>query len=110
MLFFPASKLMWVMSVRRMEKKLGRKLEEDEVKGQLRKAQEDIQDFVIVRANGTPIFHLANVVDDIEMGITHVIRGDDHIENTYRHVALYEALGADVPRFAHLTMIVNAQG
>ena len=82
----------------------------DEIKGDLSKKAEDMKDFVIVRSNGTPVFHLANVVDDIHMNITHVIRGDDHIENTYRHVALYEALGASVPKFAHLPMIVNAQG
>jgi len=82
----------------------------DEIKGDLVKRAEDMKDFVIVRSNGSPVFHLANVVDDIHMGITHVIRGDDHVENTYRHVALYRALGADVPRFAHLPMIVNAQG
>jgi len=82
----------------------------DEIKGELRKSAEDLKDFVIVRSNGTPVFHLANVVDDIEMRITHVMRGDDHIENTYRHVALYRALDAEVPRFAHLSMIVNAQG
>ncbi|MDA0321525.1 MAG: glutamate--tRNA ligase [Verrucomicrobia bacterium] len=82
----------------------------DELKGELSKKAEDLQDLVIVRSNGTPVFHLANVVDDIHMGITHVIRGDDHIENTYRHVALYEALQGQVPRFAHLPMIVNAQG
>jgi glutamyl-tRNA synthetase len=83
---------------------------EDEIKGTLRKAADDMKDLVIVRSNGTPVFHLANVVDDIFMGVTHVIRGDDHVENTYRHIALYEALGAEVPRFAHLPMIVNAQG
>jgi glutamyl-tRNA synthetase len=82
----------------------------DEIKGDLAKKAEDMKDLVIVRSNGTPVFHLANVIDDIHMGITHVIRGDDHIENTYRHVALYRALGAEVPRFAHLPMIVNAQG
>jgi glutamyl-tRNA synthetase len=82
----------------------------DEIKGPLRKEAADMRDFVIVRSDGSPVFHLANVVDDIHMGITHVIRGDDHIENTYRHVALYAALGAPVPRFAHLPMIVNAQG
>ncbi|MCF7838591.1 MAG: glutamate--tRNA ligase [Candidatus Marinimicrobia bacterium] len=82
----------------------------DEIKGPLRKAAADMQDFVLVRSDGTPVFHLANVVDDVAMGITHVIRGDDHIENTYRHVALYQALGAPLPRFAHLPMIVNAQG
>ncbi len=83
---------------------------EDEIKGTLTKKAADTQDFVIVRSNGTPVFHLANVLDDIEQGVTHVIRGDDHIENTYRHIALYKALGAPVPKFAHLPMIINAQG
>ena len=83
---------------------------QDLIKGRPTKAAENMEDFVIVRSNGTPVFHLANVLDDIEQGITHVIRGDDHIENTYRHIALYEALGAPVPTFAHLPMIVNAQG
>jgi len=82
----------------------------DLVKGDLQKDAAHMADFVIVRSNGTPVFHLANVVDDIEMGITHVIRGDDHIENTYRHIALYQALQAPTPHFAHLPMIVNAQG
>ncbi len=82
----------------------------DEIKGELCKEAVNIKDFVIVRSNGKPIFHLANVIDDIEMGITHIIRGDDHIENTYRHVALFRALGAPVPRYAHLPMIVNERG
>ncbi len=82
----------------------------DEIKGTLSKKAADLPDFVIVRSDGTPVFHLANVVDDISMNITHVIRGDDHIENTYRHVALFQALGAPVPRYAHLPMITNAQG
>ena len=82
----------------------------DAVRGPLRKRAEHMDDLVIVRSDGTPVFHLANVVDDIAMGVTHVIRGDDHIENTYRHVALYQALGAAVPTFAHLPMIVNHQG
>ena len=82
----------------------------DEIRGTLIKKAGDVQDLVIVRSNGTPVFHLANVLDDIEMGVTHVIRGDDHLDNTYRHVALFQALGAPVPRYAHLPMIVNAQG
>ncbi len=82
----------------------------DAVKGPLSKKAEDLKDFVILRSNGTPIFHLANVVDDVTMGITHVIRGDDHVENTFRHIALFRALGAPVPTYAHLPMIVNAQG
>lgn len=83
---------------------------QDEIKGDLRKEAKDLKDFVIVRSDGSPVFHLANVVDDIHMRITHVIRGDDHVENTFRHIALYRALGAPLPRFAHLPMIVNAQG
>ncbi len=82
----------------------------DELKGELRKKKEDTSDFVIVRSNGTPVFHLANVVDDIAMNISHVLRGDDHIENTYRHVALFRALGAEPPRYAHFPMIVNQAG
>jgi len=82
----------------------------DGIRGELRKAAADMSDFVILRADDTPVFHLSNVVDDIAMGITHVIRGDDHIENTFRHVALFRALGAPPPRYAHLPMIVNAQG
>jgi len=82
----------------------------DEIKGDLRKAAADMKDLVIVRSNGAPVFHLANVVDDIHMNVTHIIRGDDHVENTYRHVALFEALGAPVPKYAHLPMIVNQQG
>jgi len=65
---------------------------------------------VIVRSDGTPVFHLSNVVDDIDMGITHVIRGDDHVENTFKHIELFKALGAAVPQYAHLPMIVNNQG
>ena len=82
----------------------------DLVKGDLAKKAADMKDFVIVRSDGTPVFHLANVVDDLHMNITHIIRGDDHVENTYRHVAMFRALGATPPQYAHLPMIVNAQG
>lgn len=82
----------------------------DEIKGDLQKKAKDLKDFVIVRSDGSPVFHLANVVDDIFMNISHVIRGDDHVENTFRHIALYQALDATVPKFGHLPMIVNAQG
>ena len=80
------------------------------VRGTIKKRAEDVQDFVIVRSDGSPVFHLANVADDISMGITHVIRGDDHIENTIRHIELYKALGHEPPAFAHLPMIVNNVG
>ena len=82
----------------------------DLVKGTIRKMAEDTQDFVIVRSDGTPVFHLANVVDDVDMAITHVIRGDDHVENTFKHIELFKAIGAAVPLYAHLPMIVNNQG
>ncbi len=88
----------------------GRLSFDDLVKGTISKQAQDTQDFVIVRSNGTPVFHLANVVDDIDMRITDVIRGDDHVENTFKHIALFKAIGAPLPRFAHLPMIVNHQG
>ncbi len=82
----------------------------DIVKGALKKKAEDVQDFVIVRSDGSPVFHLANVCDDITQNITHVIRGDDHVENTFKHIELFKALGATPPQYAHLPMIVNNMG
>ncbi len=70
----------------------------------------DEPDMTIRRANGSYIFHFVSVVDDIEMGITHVIRGEDHLSNTPRHLDLYEAFGAEPPRFAHIPLILNSDG
>src|SRR5580765_5747970 len=64
-------------------------------------------DFVIVRSDGQPVFHFVNVVDDLEMGITHVIRGEDHLSNTAKHVALFRAFGVDPPKYAHIPLILN---
>lgn len=83
---------------------------EDAVLGQLEKPLDSLRDLVIVRSDGSPVFHLANVVDDISMGITHILRGNDHVENTYRHLFLYRALGEKPPVYGHLPMIVNAKG
>ena len=83
---------------------------DDIVKGRMAKKAEDIQDFAIVRSDGSPIFHIANVVDDIDQGVTHIIRGDDHVENTFKHICIFKALGAPIPKYAHLSMIVNQQG
>ncbi|MFA6929754.1 MAG: glutamate--tRNA ligase family protein, partial [Lentisphaeria bacterium] len=83
---------------------------EDKVKGLMSKPLDSMKDLVIVRSDGTPVFHLANVVDDITQGITHIIRGDDHVENTFRHLFLFGCLGAVPPIYAHLPMIVNAAG
>jgi glutamyl-tRNA synthetase len=70
----------------------------------------DIDDFVILRSDGTPIYNLAVVSDDIDMGITIVMRGDDHISNTPKQIQLYRALGAPLPTFAHLPMIHGLDG
>jgi glutamyl-tRNA synthetase len=67
-------------------------------------------DFVIVRADGQPVFHLTNVVDDLEMAITHVIRGEDHLSNTSKHIALFNAFGAEPPKYAHIPLILNPDG
>src|SRR5258705_9724268 len=67
-------------------------------------------DFVIVRSDGQPVFHFVNVVDDLEMGITHVIRGEDHLSNTAKHLALFQAFGVPAPHYAHIPLILNADG
>ncbi len=83
---------------------------DDIVKGHMAKKAEDVQDFAIVRSDGSPIFHIANVVDDIDQGVTHIIRGDDHVENTFKHICIFKALGAPIPKYGHLSMIVNQAG
>jgi glutamyl-tRNA synthetase len=81
---------------------------DDAVKGLIEFDSANIEDFVIVRSDGHPLYHLSVVVDDVDMGITLVIRGDDHISNTPKHVLLFEALDAPVPRFAHVPLILGA--
>ena len=78
---------------------------DDAVHGRIAFQGEDIKDFVILRSDRTPLYNLAVVVDDIDMGITHVLRGDDHISNTPKQIALYRALGAAPPVFGHVPMI-----
>ena len=81
-----------------------------EVVRELTDREQEQPDFVIVRSDGKPVFHLVNVVDDIEMGITHVIRGEDHLSNTAKHIALFRAFGVEPPVFAHIPLILNANG
>lgn len=83
---------------------------DDMVRGRVRFDPGTISDFIILRADGRPTFHFANVLDDVRMRITHVIRGDDHLPNTPRHVLLYRALGAEPPRFAHHSLIHGPDG
>jgi glutamyl-tRNA synthetase len=82
---------------------------EDKVYGRIEKAYQDIEDFVIIRSNGTPLYLLSNVVDDIRDRITHIIRGQDGLGNTPRQVLIYEALGAPVPVFAHMSLTLDPQ-
>ena len=81
---------------------------DDAVRGRVERAEE--LDFVIVRKDGNPVFHFVNVVDDIAMGITHVIRGEDHLSNTSKHVELFNAFGVTPPVFAHIPLILKESG
>ncbi len=81
---------------------------DDQIRGRVERVEDE--DFVIVRSDGNPVFHLVNVVDDIAMQITHVIRGEDHLSNTSKHVELFKALGAPVPKFAHIPLILKQNG
>ncbi len=81
-----------------------------EVRRELTDREQAEPDFVIVRSDGQPVFHLVNVVDDLEMSITHVIRGEDHLSNTAKHIALFRALGAEPPQYAHIPLILNIDG
>ena len=83
---------------------------DDAVHGETRFRNAEIDDFIIIRTDGTPVYNLAVVSDDIAMEITHVIRGDDHLSNTPRQLLLYQALGATPPMFAHVPMILGPDG
>jgi len=83
---------------------------DDAVHGRISFRGEDIKDFVVMRSDRTPLYNLAVVVDDLDMGITHVLRGDDHISNTPKQIALYRAMGAPLPVFAHVPMINGPDG
>ena len=79
---------------------------DDKIRGQVER-QED-EDFVIFRSDGNPVFHFVNVVDDIEMKVSHIIRGEDHLSNTSKHVRLYEGFGVTAPIFAHIPLILKS--
>jgi glutamyl-tRNA synthetase len=88
----------------------GKTILTDAVHGAIEFDNANIEDFIILRTDGTPIYNLAVVSDDIDMRITHVLRGDDHISNTPKQILLYEALGQPVPTFAHVPMILGPDG
>lgn len=80
----------------------------DLIRGEISTQTDDVGNFVIAKDLDTPLFHFTVVVDDFEMGVTHIIRGEDHIPNTPRHILLQEALGFNVPNYAHLSLILGA--
>jgi len=83
---------------------------DDRVKGQVTVKNSEIDDLVIARSDGTPTYNLTVVVDDWDMGITHVIRGDDHLNNTPRQINILKALGAPIPSYAHIPMVLGTDG
>jgi glutamyl-tRNA synthetase len=83
---------------------------DDKVKGRIEISNEELDDLVIARPDGTPTYNFCVVVDDIDMAITHVIRGDDHVNNTPRQINIFEALGKAPPVYAHLPTVLNEQG
>lgn len=82
----------------------------DLVQGEVRVSHDQLDDMILVRADGTPTYMLSVVVDDHDMGVNHVIRGDDHLTNTFRQIMLHEALGWDVPTYAHIPLIHGPDG
>jgi len=88
----------------------GTTIVQDKVQGDVRIPNKDIDDFVILRSDGTPTYMLAVVVDDHDMGVTHIIRGDDHLTNAARQTAIFNAMNWDVPVFAHIPLIHGADG
>jgi glutamyl-tRNA synthetase len=83
---------------------------EDKVKGRIEISNDELDDLVIARPDGTPTYNFCVVVDDMDMAITHVIRGDDHVNNTPRQINIFRALGKDIPVYAHLPTVLNEHG
>lgn len=83
---------------------------EDEVYGSQSKSTADIEDFALLRSNGMPTYHLASCADDIDLKITHVIRGQDHLTNTFKHILLFDAATGSTPKFAHLPLLIAPDG
>jgi len=82
----------------------------DVVYGEQVKSADDIEDFALLRSDGMPTYHLASCADDIDLRNSHIIRGQDHLSNTYKHVLIFEGAGAELPRFAHLPLLVAPDG
>ena len=82
----------------------------DSVYGDQAKETADIEDFALLRSDGSPMYHLASCADDADLRISHIIRGQDHLSNTFKHILIFESLGAEPPKFAHLPLLVAPDG
>ncbi len=82
----------------------------DEVYGAQQKPADEVEDFALLRSDGMPTYHLASCVDDADLGISHIIRGQDHLTNTFKHLLIFEGLGVTAPQFAHLPLLVAPDG
>jgi glutamyl-tRNA synthetase len=83
---------------------------EDLVFGLQTKSTADIEDFALLRSNGLPTYHMASCADDVDLNISHIVRGQDHLTNTFKHVLIFEAAGAQPPSFAHLPLLIAPDG
>jgi len=90
--------------------KTGETVINDLVQGQVTVANEQLDDFILLRSDGSPTYMLSVVVDDIDMNISHIIRGDDHLNNAFRQYHLFKAIGVDIPKFAHIPLIYGEDG
>lgn len=82
----------------------------DAVYGEQSKSTADIEDFALLRSDGTPTYHLASCADDIDLRISHIVRGQDHLSNTFKHILIFRAVGIEPPQFAHLPLLVAPNG
>src|SRR5499427_4181279 len=108
----PRDETMWAQppsAIRSAEGKLSVHFD-DAVYGRQVKACADIEDFALLRSDGMPTYHLASCADDADLRISHIIRGQDHLSNTFKHVLIFEAAGAALPQFAHLPLLVAPDG
>ncbi len=83
---------------------------EDLVYGTVKKAADDIEDFALLRSSGVPTYHMASCADDADLKITHILRGQEHLANTFKHILIWEALGFALPKFAHLPLLIAPDG
>lgn len=82
----------------------------DLVRGEVKFKGDEMSDPVVIREDGSPLYHLCSVIDDVDFAITHIVRGEDHVSNTATHIQMFEALGATPPQFAHLPLLSDAEG